>query len=314
MDGQVNREDAAVTYRYVRVGLVALVVFLLVSLGLTWEHSCLQHSVSAFFYTRTHGVFIAALCAVGTCLIVYRGSSRGEQNRHTEDALLNFAGFLAFVVALIPTDGAEVCEPWLPTVKEPFDATANNMVALFVATAAGIALYRVVQHRRTGKTEPSAPAAMNLTGMDRMWKVVATAVLKVEPWLPKLLYGLIVVGGLALFCPAVRDHAHGVAAAAMFLAITLVAVYHACYAKGTQCQRRARIYGLIAGAMLTAVLLAIVLFSTGFSQGIFYVEVALIVLFGTFWGIQTWDVWTLEDRYPENAIPALADAATGRSS
>ena len=136
MDVRSTAEEAAVTYRYVRVGLVAMVVFLLVSLGLTWAHTCLQDSISAFFYTRTHAVFVAALCAMGSCLIVYQGSRLGE------DALLNFAGFLSFVVALIPTGSTGVCEAWLPTVSDPFGATANNMIALLVAAAAGVAVPR----------------------------------------------------------------------------------------------------------------------------------------------------------------------------
>ena len=83
-----------VTYRYVRVGLVALVVFLLVSVGLTWQQTCLQNSISAFFYTRTHAVFVAALCAAGICLIAYQGSRLGE------DALLSFAASITQSVAL----------------------------------------------------------------------------------------------------------------------------------------------------------------------------------------------------------------------
>lgn len=28
----------------------------------------------------------------------------------------------------------------------------------------------------------------------------------------------------------------------------------------------------------------------------------------SFWGVQTWDVWDAGDRYPDAAVPSLADA------
>ena len=48
------------------------------------------------------GAFVFSLAALGACLIAYKG------NDAVEDVLLNFAGFMAFVVALVPTtvDGA----------------------------------------------------------------------------------------------------------------------------------------------------------------------------------------------------------------
>ena len=178
-----SREDAAVTYRYVRVGLVALVVFLLVSLLLTWEQSCLQGSISAFYYTRTHGVFVAALCAMGICLIAYKGSLLGE------DALLNFAGFLAFVVALAPTGSGGVCQAWLPTVAHPLDAIPNNVAALFIGVAAGTGLYLGLQQWRPAQPAPVATTP-DLSGVSGIWKVVAKVLLKIETGLPKVLFGL----------------------------------------------------------------------------------------------------------------------------
>ncbi len=294
-------EDAAVTYRYVRVGLVALVVFLLVSLGLTWAHSCPQGSISAFFYTRTHAVFVAALCAMGSCLVAYKGSRLGE------DALLNFAGFLAFVVALIPTGSSGVCQPWLPSVADPFGATANNMAALFAAAAAGTGFYLAMQRWRPRQPAPTCAGSTCSAAPDG-WKRAAQVLAAIEPWLPRVLFGLVLTGGALLFWPAFRDRAHVIAATALFLAITLVAVYHACYAKAAARTHRARFYAWVALLMLLTVTLAVVLLIAGAYYGVFIVEVLLILLFGVFWGVQTWDVWDLRDRYPEEAVPALADA------
>jgi hypothetical protein len=293
--------DAMVTYRYVRVGLVALVVFLFVSLVLAATHSCLQGSISAFFYTRTHAVFVAALCAIGVCLIAYQGS------RTAEDALLNFSGFMAFLVALIPTGSAGVCRPWLPTVADPFGGVANNVTALFIAAAAGIALYLALSRWRPPQQEPTAEHEECATAAT-LWKWLAKALLKSESWLPKALFALTLIGGLALFSDWFMPWAHAFAAVAMFLAITLVAVYHACYARAAGRHQRARFYAAIAVLMLATVVLAVVLLVRHVEFGLLLVELLLIGQFALFWAVQTWDVWEPRDKYPGEAVPALANA------
>ena len=70
---------------------------------------CFQTSISAYYYTPVHGVFIGALVAVGTCLICLRG------NTDAEDILLNLAGMFAPVVALVPTPGTGSCGSVLTT-------------------------------------------------------------------------------------------------------------------------------------------------------------------------------------------------------
>jgi len=290
-----------VTYRYVRVGLVALVVFLLVSVGLTWQHTCLQDSISAFFYTRTHAVFVAALCAAGICLIAYQGSRLGE------DALLNFSGFLAFVVALIPTDAEGLCQPWLPSETDPFGAVANNVAALFVAAGTGCALYLALQRWRAPEPVPTAEPA-DCASAASVWKRIAAVLLRIEPWLPKALFGIVVAGALLSFWDRFLERAHIIAAVAFILGIVMVSVYHACYARAADRHRRARFYAALATLMLATVVVAVVLLLADVEFGVFFVELALIVEFAVFWGVQTWDVWDDGDRYPAAAVPSLADA------
>ncbi|MEN3223151.1 diphosphate--fructose-6-phosphate 1-phosphotransferase [Mycolicibacterium porcinum] len=290
-----------VTYRYVRVGLVALVVFLLSSLALTWAHSCPQGSISAFFYTRTHAVFLASLCAIGICLIAYKGSRVGE------DALLNYSGFMAFIVALVPTGPDDLCQPWLPTVTDPFGGVANNVTALFVAVAVGTGMYLALDRWRRPQQAPvaSAPACAEAA---TPWKAVATALLRVEKWLPAALLVIAIAGAPLMLWDWFAQHAHVIAAVAMFLAITLVAVYHACYARAAVRQHLARFYATIAALMLVTVVAGVVLLILGWHFGVITVELILIVLFAVFWAVQTWDVWDAQDRYPEAAVPRLADA------
>src|SRR5829696_611552 len=145
----VRPEDAVTTYRYVRLALVALVIFLTASVVNTWWHaSGWQNSISAYFYTSSHSVFIASLCAVGICLIVYQGSTT------TEDALLNFSGVLAIVVGLVPTGREELRGPGLP---DDFDAKAfveNNVKALLIACVLGAAMYLLIQAVRSRLATP----------------------------------------------------------------------------------------------------------------------------------------------------------------
>ncbi|GAT00867.1 hypothetical protein [Mycolicibacterium fortuitum] len=300
--GGNDPSDTMVTYRYVRVGLVALVVFLLTSLAFTWAHSCPQGSISAFFYTRTHAVFLASLCAIGICLIAYKGSRVGE------DALLNYSGFMAFIVALVPTGpGDDLCQPWLPTVADPFGGVANNVAALFVAVAVGTGMYLALNRWRRPQqapvaSEPSCAEAASL------WKTIATALLGIEKWLPAALLAISIAGAPLMLWDWFAQHAHVIAAVAMFLAITLVAVYHACYARAAVRRHLARFYATIAALMLVTVVAGVVLLILGWHFGVITVELILIVLFAIFWAVQTADVWDAQDRYPSEAVPALANA------
>ncbi|WP_135453080.1 diphosphate--fructose-6-phosphate 1-phosphotransferase [Mycobacterium sp. DL99] len=298
-----NPSDTMVTYRYVRVGLVALVVFLLCSLALTWAHTCPQGSISAFFYTRTHAVFLASLCAIGICLIAYKGSRVGEE------ALLNYAGFLAFIVALVPTGPADLCQPWLPSVADPFGGVANNVAALFVAVAVGATMYFTLDHWRRPRDAP-VPSPLSCAEAASLWKTVATALLRSEKWLPTVLVILAIAGAPLMLWDWFADHAHAIAAVAMFLAITLVAVYHACYARAAVRRHLARFYAAIAALMLITVVAGVVLLILGWHFGVLAVELILIVLFAVFWAVQTWDVWDAQDRYPEEAVPTLANSPT----
>ena len=107
----VSPDDAVTTYRYVRLGLVALVIFLIASVITTHRHAeGWQNWIGAYFYTSSHSVFIASLCAVGVCLIIYQGSTM------TEDSLLNFAGFLAFIVGRFRPRGKSCAAQGCPTI------------------------------------------------------------------------------------------------------------------------------------------------------------------------------------------------------
>ena len=94
------------TWRYLRLGMIALVIAL--SAAITYEvirrdDGCVQTSISAYYYTHAQAIFVGSLIAIGACLICLRGSTEPE------DILLNLAGMLAPVVAIVPTPHAGKC-------------------------------------------------------------------------------------------------------------------------------------------------------------------------------------------------------------
>ena len=81
--------EARKTYRYLRLGLVAVVVFLGSSLAVEGSKvNCLQTSISAH-YAPVRSVFVGTMIAIGLSLIVMKGST------WFEDLFLNIAGIEA---------------------------------------------------------------------------------------------------------------------------------------------------------------------------------------------------------------------------
>jgi hypothetical protein len=117
-----GQQDFAIkTWRYLRLAMIALVVGL--AAAVIYEVArrggdCVQTSISAYYYTPARAIFIGALIAIGACLICLRGS------RDWEDILLNVAGMLAPVVALVPTPAPGVCES--RATRTPAPATASS--------------------------------------------------------------------------------------------------------------------------------------------------------------------------------------------
>jgi hypothetical protein len=325
----ITSKDAVTTYRYVRLALVALVVFLTTSIVNTWWHATdWQTSISAYFYTSSHSVFIASLCAVGICLIVYQGSTT------TEDALLNFSGVLAIVVGLVPTGREELRGPGLP---DDFDAKAfveNNVMALLIACVAGAAVYLLIQAVRSrlatppqaelscettdsppGDAKPLPPVlAAVVRFLGRVLSVAAPVLRWLERRLPCLLLAALTAGAVVFFVdlPSFVQNAHAVAAYTMFGAIIVVAVHYACYAalredRGPRTRLAFVIaYLFIASVMVLTVIFLGVLQCTGIGVGVLVMEFIVITEFAVFWLLQSIDLWELE----KYQVPSLSQILT----
>lgn len=261
------------TYRYLRGGMAVMIVLL--GAAVVAERvaaDCWQTTISDYYYTSAHAVFIASVCAVGAMLIVYKGSSA------TEDVLLNFAGILAFIVAMVPTTRPDLlCGPVRLIAGD--DAAVRNVWAVVVA----LVVSRVASwwmYRRTGTTRERPPLATAATWLQRVVLGVGVVTLVAAPeWF--------------------RANAHGVAAVAMFASI-IATVLITAFVTGNQdqakCPQRRRYqaaYRAIAAAMALALGTAVVLHLVldGFNHAIIVIEAALILLFGAYWLVQTVELW-----------------------
>ncbi|MEM8926415.1 MAG: hypothetical protein AAGD35_23160 [Actinomycetota bacterium] len=97
--GAEQTNYAVKTYRYLRIAIVGMVATVLIGILIDrLDTGVLLGSISAYYYTVAGPLFVGALIMIGVSLIVIRGETA------TEDVVLNLAGMLAPVVALVPTD------------------------------------------------------------------------------------------------------------------------------------------------------------------------------------------------------------------
>ena len=100
---EAESEYAVSSYRYLRLGMVILVITLGVSIAIERaKASCWQGSISAYYYTPVHSLFVGALVSIGVTLVAMKGRNS------LEDLFFNVAGVLAPLVALVPTSRPSV--------------------------------------------------------------------------------------------------------------------------------------------------------------------------------------------------------------
>jgi hypothetical protein len=287
------RDTALDTYRFLRGGMVVMIVMLAVAvIGERLTATCWQTSISAYYFTSAHGIFIAALCAIGVFLIVYKGSN------DTEDVLLNLAGILAFIVAMVPTSRPVLCGWGLPADYQVDNAVANNVWAVIIA----LAVARVLawsMYRKTRTSEPKSPL-----GVVSQWVLRAVVAI-----------GLI---GFLFFRKQFDSNAHGLAAVAMFIAIIVVVVLTAFLVSRQDLSPHKRlyhfVYRVIAAAMIATLVTVVVLHFVldDWNHWVIVVEAALIGEFAAYWAVQTVELWQHPDRnelIPPEKQPQLAVAS-----
>jgi hypothetical protein len=255
--------------------------------------TCWQTSISAYYFTTAHSIFIAALCALGVQFIVYRGSS------DTEDVLLTLAGVLAFIVAMVPTTRPLLfCGRYsLPAEYEIKHAITNNVWAVVIA----LAVSRILSWRLYRSTNTAQPKSVLGT--------VSTYILRAI-----LSLGLV---ALIFFRNWFDSNAHGVAAVIMFLAIIITVVTTAFLvsrqddAKSPHRRLYYVVYQGIAAAMIVTLIAVVVLHLAldSWNHWVIVVETLLILEFTAYWVIQTIELWRTPSRFelvPEADQPRLA--------
>lgn len=271
------------TYRYVRLSLVGVIVFLGVGVAVQIATGGPLASVSAAFYTPARDVFVGALCAVSLALLALSG-------RSIEQVLLDIAAVFAPIVALVPSpvesgdiSGVIVacpaetsCVPagYLPGVD-------NSLASLLVIGVLGLA---------------SAVVLAVVQGTVTRGLVVETAVVA----------GIIsIVAAWWASAPATFYlAAHNVSAVAFFVLIAAVAAVAAFRPTASTASRHRGLriaYGAIAVGILASLLMVVTIvvcralgidLVDASSVPFFFVGEALaLALFATFWVVQTIELW-----------------------
>lgn len=281
-----RREDVRKTYRYLRIGILGATSVLVAGVIVEmFDTSCVLTSISAYYYTPVRAAFVGALLAIGLALIVIKGERR-------EDLALNVAGMLAPVVAFIPIrsfDKIGNC-----TVRDPLRyatsddlnmfldlSVRNNMIALISAGIAGLIVTIAVIVKGRKSAQKRARANQTRQGTVEQESLGDLAVF--------LGLAAFYTGWFWLFRPGFIAHAHLVSAGGMFLALA----FGAWVTSGKPDARFRTAYRRIAYGMVGAGLV-LGASSLVFEYWILVLEVIEILLFATYWILQTIDNWRVE--------------------
>lgn len=306
------------TYRTLRVAMIPLLLMLVVATALesTRGTDCLLGSISAYYHTPVRGAFVFSLAALGACLIAYKG------NDPVEDVLLNFAGFMAFLVALVPTTVDDSCPTKYGHIvadANTADAVRNNVLTLLIVSVVFLLLYGFMPrqvHRATSRR--GLPAATSPSEDGEGWSgPLATWFRRIRrrklrlAGVLGLVTLLIVLVELALFIfwpDTFKDVAHGISAGTMVLGILGVMVANAySFARATReadgqtSNPWTNRYGVTAAVTLLMIVAAIVIFGSG-RHLILVVELVVIVGFIAFWYMQTRELWFYPTREQKSLV------------
>jgi hypothetical protein len=272
--GEQDLGDFAVkTYRYLRLSIVIVVAALLASVALearAVEWSWLE-SISAYYYTPAHSVFVGGLVAIGVALIAVRGSG------DIEDMLLNVAGVLAPIVAFVPTTAltdADVTSARVVLEGNPEAFIDNNVWAMAIGGAIAVAVVLALAIR-SRKAKVGAP--------------------DVNTWIGISLSGALLIAGVIWYAAAREsflERAHG--------GVMLINALNA--------RPRYRLtYAILFSVMVLSGLGTLVLkLTVDPNHLVLWVELLELTPFAIFWAVQTVELWKGGVRGAEPVTAAVA--------
>ena len=208
LDGDRDEAAAIKTYRYLRLGILLVVLALAGALFKQWRAAgCAQGSISAYYYTPVGPLFVGGMVAIGVSLIVIKGATV------LEDVCLSLAGMLAPIVAFVPTTYEPSCVPHqLPgkgsTTLPPdiLDRVHNNIWALLVAGTAAIAvgLFLIIAEQNEKKVSTSSQTPRwILLGFNALvvfagwWWYASGRIIKLHGWSAVFMFAALAVASLA---------------------------------------------------------------------------------------------------------------------
>lgn len=256
------------SYRYLRLAIAVVVLSLLAAVFIERAQApCWQVSLSAYYFTPAHAMFVGALVTIGVCLIAIRAGPDWE------DMLLNVAGILAPIVAFVPTtppSGRCASSPFGPVDTEAY--IDNNVLALGIGAVVAIGTALLVARLRHKAVRPRFDAATVVGLMLSISLLVAGVV-----W-------------YRWFRDSFLANAHHGAAIAMFALVGIVIAINAFSAKN---KRYRRIYASLAAAMALAFIgiFAAKLLADDWRHGVLLLEIFELVPFALFWLAQTLELW-----------------------
>ncbi|ROZ89468.1 hypothetical protein [Gordonia sp. OPL2] len=264
-----RRGDVVDTYRNLRIGMVTLILMLAFAVTAESIRSTdIRPSISDYYDTSVRAVFIATVCAMGAMLMAYKGRSE------IEDVLLNYAGFLAFFVAFLPTDTAE------RLVYPPRDWIILNMWTAVFGGVSAVVIWSLISRIGRFATSRRTTLAGNVARGLGLCAVI------------------VVVAKQLWWEDAFGITPHVAAAVSMFGFLTLVVGVNGLAAVVRDAPRRyATAYFLIATGMFVTVVVAGVASVCGWGEGVnlvFWVEWVLLAAFLAFWLVQTAELWDEE--------------------
>lgn len=333
-----HNRSVITTYRYLRAAMIALLLLLVLSpvyqaifdsAGSTGDR-CLLGSISAYYFTPARTVFVGSLFALGACLIAYNGHPREQ------DVLLNFSGFLAFVVAIVPTSPDLGCGTNLysQTIEEIETAVRNNFTVLLAVTAIGIIVLSCLRRRKElqGGAKPARSLLVTIIWITAVGIVTAEVLLfvvqpsrfiAVSHGLAAVAMVIGVIGVMILTALTTKDRfqrrddadsksqsVEVTDAKAAKAQVPQTPAAAAAALLGTPLRRYQTTYMSIAVVLAASLVLTVAIWGlTGFAQFIFWVELIVIVCFMVFWIVQTIELRNLtEPPPPEPAAEAAAGA------
>lgn len=296
----VKKDDwtPLLTYRYLRMIMVLPATFLF--LATLFEAASrgwvFRDSISDSYQGPVRDVFVGALMASGICMIAYKGRSK------LEDYALNFAGFNAFFVALVPSN---------------FTAVLNESATTSITTGDVITRQQMLTNLRFVLIALLITAAL-FTYLDYQlmnWKALRwgqdetkfASALAVISWVTEIVFVLVIVGGVivgqqTLFGLSIFGLLHLTAAALLIANLSFAAASHAFPRKLRSLQLNAdaektsdsalRGYRLIVFAMWGGLIIGGLCICLGIGYSVIVTEYVEIGLFVAYWLVATRRDWS----------------------